>query len=76
MNWKVECIEIRELRGRGKGTGTVGQGVRLGFSWGASLEQVCAEAWWKSGRSLGMMEGRASKLDLLTCFWLEGEKER
>ena len=67
MNQKVECIEIKERRGRGKGTGTVGR-EGSGSVGGASLEQVCAEAWRKLGRSLGMTGGRASKLDLLLAF--------
>ena len=67
MNQTVECIEIKERRGRGKGTGTVGR-EGSGSVGGASLEQVCAEAWRKLGRSLGMTGGRASKLDLLLAF--------
>lgn len=68
---------------RNKGAEREGEGDRHSGVGGETQVQLgglsrasCAEAWRKPGRSLGMMEGRASKLDLLTCFWLEGEKER
>lgn len=75
VNWKVECIEYKGAEREWGGDRHSGAGG-LRFSWGASLEQVCAEAWRKLGRSLGMTGGRASKLDLLTCLWLKREKSR